>query len=319
MRMNLHIHCLSEAISPITQARGTAGNESLINREKVATPLGERQVPVISGNAFRHQIREHGCHYLLQRMAWSGTLNERRLNFLFSGGNLTDGGGRENTGAVAGLHDAMPILSLLGGCLPNQMLRGRLNASMGRLICRENQSAIAASLPDGFMPDDIPLRAADSFVGFYQNVRGDASRNMPHHLRREDIRAIDAQGDDRKKSDQMIFSGQCVISGAHFVHGFLGKGVSELEAGALLLALSHWRDAGNTIGGKAAVGHGRLNTMIHCDPAVDAGTLISGYVAHVEAAKEAADAWMSAAFPFADPNAAQVEPKGRKGGKRGAA
>lgn len=50
-RFNLNVYCLSEAVSPITQGRGSAGNESLINRESVVTPLGTRYIPVKIGRA----------------------------------------------------------------------------------------------------------------------------------------------------------------------------------------------------------------------------------------------------------------------------
>lgn len=53
--MNLELHAISESMSIITHNSGTAGNESLINLERIVTPNGPRWVPFLSGNAIRHR------------------------------------------------------------------------------------------------------------------------------------------------------------------------------------------------------------------------------------------------------------------------
>jgi hypothetical protein len=314
MRRTIQIFCLSEALSPITQARGTAGNESLINRELVATPLGERYVPTLSGNAIRHQIREFGSQFLMDRMGWSGKMNERRLNFMFGGGSLTEGGGRENTDLIADLPESIPLFSLLGGCLPNQMLRGRMKVASGTLVCAENQDRLRHLSPYP-LPDELVLRDSDAFVGTYQYVRNDAVGSVPQHLNQDSRDSRRKAADEGKYagSDQMIFSGQTIIPGACFIHGFILPNASDLEIGCLLLALSYWIESGNTIGGKGNIGHGRLQTTIKCDPDIEVAGLMFTYAEHVEASRGRADAWMDKAFPFTVPGEDDIKVK--KGGK----
>src|SRR5262249_35668973 len=87
--------CLSEVVSPLTHAAGSAGNQSIVFREPVVTPKGVAHVPAISGNALRHRaIREPGARWLIEEYGLRGTLSLATLNWLFHGGNLTEGGGR---------------------------------------------------------------------------------------------------------------------------------------------------------------------------------------------------------------------------------
>ena len=206
--------CLSEAASPITHMQGVSGNESIVAREPVAGPRGVRYVPFLSGNAIRHRcVREPGFRWLVHEYALDGTLTLAQLNFLFHGGNLTEGGGRENTQRIADFQRLWPLGRLLGGTLPDQILSGSLMAWRGSLVCEENRSYLAAVLPDpSVLPDR--LRAAEHFVSGYQYTRGDAAKTAAT-LATEDARKT--AGDSA--SNLMIFAGQAVTRGAAFVHG----------------------------------------------------------------------------------------------------
>ena len=290
------VFCFSEAISPITHMSGSSGNESIVMREPVITDNGVVWIPKLTGNALRHRcVREPGWRYLIDQYGLAKKLTQPQLNYAFHGGNLTEGGGRENVRRIADMQRIFPLSRLIGGCLPDQILSGALDVQHGRLVCEENRSGLIADAPDSW---DLPaerLRSAEHFVSGYQYTRGDASRTVAELLPDEDDGEL-MRGENRDgKSNLMIFSGQCVIQGAYFSHGFLLKHVSELEFGALLWSLKLWQDAGGTIGGQAARGHGRLATSIFTGDD-DGDAAVGKYLSHVDASKDEAIAWLNEAF-----------------------
>lgn len=283
--MTYRVHLWSECVSPMTHAKGVEGNESLIARQPVDTPAGKRWVPYLSGNAVRHRcVREPGGLWLVEALGLKGKLSLAQLNFLLHGGNLTESTGREDTSRIAEMQELLPLLRLLGGALPDQILKGSLLAWAGSLLCEENRPHLP--LPDGYDLPPAPLKPAEHFVEGYQYTRGDAARRPDWYA--------EATRDPEAKSNLMIYAGQQVVPGAVFLHGFDVPHGSELEYGCLMHALGLWQDHGGTVGGMASKGHGRLRTVVlgGDDPA----PAVAAYVAHVVANKSACVAWLDGAF-----------------------
>jgi hypothetical protein len=293
------IVCLSEAIAPITQMSGVSGNYALVMREPVVTSRGVTQVPNLSGNAIRHRaIREPGFRWLVGEFDLVGKLTLPQLNFLFHGGNLTEGGGRENTRRIADWQRLFPLGRLLGGCLPDQVLAGSLQVHRGMLVCEENRPSLAHIL--GNHLPERRLRPAESFVSGYQYTRGDAVKSAM------DLRPVEPPGESN--SNLMIFSGQSVLSGAIFIHGFTMPHVSELELGALLWSLYLWQSTGGTIGGQASRGHGRLKLGI-LESDWDGEAAINAYLDYARSTKDEAAAWLNDVFAPRVPRASRGGPE----------
>jgi hypothetical protein len=298
------IHLYSEAISPITHMKGVEGNEALIAREPVDTPSGIRSVPFLSANAIRHKfVREPGGLYLIHALGLNGKLSLKQLNFLLHGGNLTDSTGRENTARIAEMQELFPLLRLLGGALPDQILKGSLLAWRGMLVCEENRRHM--SLPEGYSLPAESLKPSEHYVSGYQYTRGDAAKSPELY--------DPAKHDPEAKSNLMIFSGGTVIRGAAFLHGFDIPHGSELEYGCLLHALECWQeDAGGTIGGMASKGHGRLKTSILAERD-DSEEMIAKYISHVEKHAEPCRAWLEKVFKAKEEKTpAEPKKKGKK-------
>lgn len=285
MPENYHIHCLSETVSPLTHASGSAGNESIVSRELVMTPKGPVYTPVISGNAFRHRcVRSPGALWLIDLYGLRGKLTLGQLNFLLHGGNLTESNSHENTARIAEMKRTWPLLRLLGGCLPNQVLAGSMDSLRGVLICEENRE----HLPESILPAGR-LLSSEQFITDYQYTRGDAGDATTNE-------AANTNEAAKQESSRMIFSGQAVCRGAFFLHGFSLSHVGPIELGAILWSLSLWRDGGGSIGGMAARGHGRLRTSIAIDPIVDVAGVVEEYRSHAESMRDDAVAWLEDAF-----------------------
>jgi len=305
---NIMLHALSETVSPMTHMMGTSGNEAIINRERVQTPEGTRSVPVLSGNAIRHRcIREPGAKYLIGRYNIRGALNIDELNYMFNGGSLTENSTNEDMTRVAEMQELFPLFRLLGGSLRNQVIGGSINVMRGALVCEENRAIIQRQLPEDYVLPDDPLLPAETYVSQYQYTRGDVKRQNPGMLtaakveerQTELVTSTDGFDDDMpgEKSNLMIYSGQSIIPGALWYHGFVMQGVSPLEVGALLHSLQRWQNTGGTLGGQARIGHGKLNTRVWSESKYDADEYIRAYIDHVDQVKDRAVEWLNDTFP----------------------
>lgn len=305
MSHTLTLHCLSEAIAPITHMSGTEGNEAIVAREEIATPKGKIKIPYLSGNAIRHRmLREPGGMWTIYRCGLDGKLSIEQLNFLLHGGNLTEGGGREDTRRIADMQRISPLLRLLGGSLPDQILAGSLKASRGMLVCEENAHHLSGHIPAEWREEFNPLlfRSGEHFISGYQYTRGDAVKT-----------GLAPIVDEERNSNLMIYNGQCVMRGAAFLHGFHIDNATDLEVGALLHCLNTWQStSGGTIGGMASKGHGKLQMHIlgfsHPE-GKSMDELIGEYEAHVTDHKQEFTDWLNKAFAKKPPK----EPKPKKG------
>jgi hypothetical protein len=238
--------------------------------------------------------------WLIDRYGLKGKLSLPVLNLLLHGGNLTMSTAMENTSRIAEMHEVFPLLSLLGGSLPDQILAGSLDVMRGVLVCEENRQRL---IPDfGTIVPEKRMLSAERFVDGYQYTRQDAAKRG----------MVDAG--EVKDSNLMIFAGQSVIPGAMFLHGFTIKRDNQLLVGALLHSLTLWQSTGGTIGGQSARGHGRLSTMVFGWYATDSNqvrNLVSQYEAFAISMKDRVIAWLDSAF-------ASKPDKPKKSAKKGA-
>jgi hypothetical protein len=298
MARDYKVVCLSEALSPISHAKGVAGNISLVNTEAVPTARGVAEVPILSANAIRHRaVRSPGARWLVEEYGLRGTLTLPLLNFLLHGGSLTEGGGREDTRRIADFQRIFPLGRLLGGSLPSQILAGSMHCLRGTLACEESRAVLEHDAPAA-MAGVGRLRPMSSFVAGWQYTRSDARKTHPD---------LCPPGDGDDDSNLMIFSGQCVMRGSLWLHGFVLLRCSDLELGALLWSLALWQSAGGTIGGQAARGHGRLRTEVLAGD-WDGPAAVAAYLDHARSVRDEAVAWLHDAF---SPKAPAVS-KGRK-------
>lgn len=289
---------LSQALSAITHMSGTEGNEGILMRKPVATPSGEIcEVPMLTGNALRHAIREVGGKFLIDQLGLSGATDKRPLNFLLHGGDRTEKGRLESLGRQARMYELFPFLKFFAGSIPQQIMKGMSKVWFGWLVCEETRQIIAKSLPKGWELDSKILFPAEHFIGSYQIVRGDVEFSAPEYLAADRPPTPIPSGRKKAPDDnRAMTSGQSVITGSYFAHGYHLEHAYLRDVGCLLHCLSLWQHSGGRIGGKSASGHGRLKTQIHIEPEVDIPEAIQAYLDHVAENIEACQKWLQEAF-----------------------
>lgn len=293
------VHCISKTLSPLTHMMETAGNESIINREKILHKGIVKSIPVISGNAIRHKmVREPGSMFLVNALDLKGRLTIDQANYMFYGGALTESTVSENMKTLAELKELFPLYRLLGGSLRNQIIAGSIIVQRGILICEENREILSVSLPDDYTLPNEQLKSSEEFIKEYKYTRSDIQKSKEG----TEILCEEEQTGDGK-TNLMIYNGQCIIPGTLFYHGFILNNISRLEVGAFFHALQYWKDAGGIIGGYSRIGHGRLDVSFIIENSEnfitsdDIENCITEYKEHVYTKKEKCVQWLQDNFP----------------------
>ncbi len=278
----VHVDALSKVVTPLTHNSGTSGNETIVSTEPVVFNGQVVKVPIISGNSIRHRcIREPGSDYIVSATGLYGKCSIDILNYLYNGGSLTKSATNENMKIIAAMQSLLPLIRLLGGSLPSQIVNGSLIVKRAILICLENLDQLQHHVPESHQCDTSKLMSCHDFIGSYQYTRGDARRNENAK------RSLDKEVEVGSDSNLMIYSGQTIIPGALFWHGFVLQNVSILEFGALVHALESWASCSGSLGGASRIGHGQVETYINVrDCQWSPQEAVAAYIDHVEKHKD---------------------------------
>lgn len=271
-------HLLFEAVTPVCHSQGTFGNKSVFMRRKaivyengVAYPVA---VPVITGNAMRHNLREATSMFFL---AVAGLLSEGQLTraacrLLFNGGMLKRGSATSiNLEKYREMVDLCPPLGILGGCVNNRIVAGRSQVEDAMLVCKEHQRY----LPE-WVVESSPLAALPhtDLIEKTQNVRFDPILNPAKRLmlsageRTEaetelseyETDSLDDSLSRRGKSAMMPYTQQTVVRGAQFCWTVTATCHDELDYDTLKVMLAAFCSMPQ-VGGKSGTGHGRLKLL----------------------------------------------------------
>lgn len=271
--MNETVRILMRALSPITQGESTKGNEQVIRRESVATPIGLRHVPTITGNSLRHRMfRAPLAEDLIARWKLAGELTKEQVRFLFNGGALGKDHGT-SLDRIAHCERLFPLVSLLGVSLPDTIVSGRLKCGMAWLVCRETTPLIKSDVPADWWPERDNLTPCEAFVGRGTYYRHDAAR-MRQELLTKTERAAEFE------YEGMPHAGEHVCSGSEWYLRCDIERPNQLALGAFAHGYSLWLNQGATVGGQSSRGHGRMAPSI--DSSFDWDGAVEAYVDHVE-------------------------------------
>jgi len=210
--------------------------------------LYHEDIPVISGNSLRGQLRDLLAKDFLTRISDDEDpvkLGDTLSNTFWSGGDRqkSAGSGKVNRRMLNGIREHIPTLSLLGGALADQIFSGRFNMGMLTPIATETESYT------GRESDHSVFEFVDET--FYTRM---------------DDRVGGRQGDEGKQ--QMKYTVQILTPGTRFDHWMALEGASEVEQACLGHAMDLFK-ASPHVGGQKAVGHGKVE-FEYDDPLPDA-------------------------------------------------
>jgi hypothetical protein len=177
-------------LQPISHGGRSASTGTLFNVEKVMYDDKPIEVPFVSGNSMKGVLRRVGMEFMASVLGWDteaagdaadgmethNPLTDVRLATLWNGYILTSTGKRTvDLNLTTWLSELIPWLAIVGGCVGNQMIHGRIAVHPLTLICEENverllqmQKSINDRMEDGRI--EI-LKDGDKLLSFRRHLQ----------------------------------------------------------------------------------------------------------------------------------------------------
>ena len=276
------------SISHIGESRGVV---ALLRRERIVQPDGSvEEVPVISGNGVRGLLRDLGMWHMCRALGYGEPDDDGRprglslaaFYFLFSGGALTGDTTRGLDIRLAReLRELIPLVSVFGGAVGNQIMEGKLQVGKWYPICAETAHLLPTSA--------VTERAGVSIWEMLQReayTRKDDEKNERLRLMVEpQVRALletkaaetrakrgtlDEEPDrEVGQHQQMRYQVETFAAGTQFGVEFVLNDVGDIEFEAFLTCLAEFHRR-PFVGGKSGTGHGKVAIAFdgwqHIDP-----------------------------------------------------
>jgi len=262
------------ALTSISHIGETHGINSMLRREKIIQRDGSvEEVPVISGNAMRGILRDRGMLHMLKALGYgvneeTGEIRGLSLPafyFLFSGGILSKQSGKGiDVDEARRWRKVIPLVSIFGGAMGNQIMPGKVKIGKMLPICEETSHLVPAQ----YVGDD--LHSIWDVTQQEPYTRRDDEKN--DHLRQliePEVRGLldfakaekRAKGDEiageTGQSQQMRYYVETLAAGTRFYWDIVLDDVTDLEFDAFCIVLAEFGRF-PYIGGKSGVGHGKI-------------------------------------------------------------
>ena len=278
-----------EAERPIAHHEGTVGNMSMAMRRRVRTPSGWANVPIVTADTMRHQMREAASYALLDAAGLLGSmqLSEAALRLLFSGGMVT-GRGEASTiklDQYRELCELVPSMGLFGGCADNRVIPGRLTVEDAMLVCDETQRFVPGWAVETVTELCGALDTHRSHLEEVQRVRMDPTLSpqkrkllsagdqveVTKRLEASEKNSAEDGASKDAKSSMMPRSMECIAQGSMLSWACEAIVNDELERDTFNVAVGTFL-ANPWVGGKRGTGHGKLRPVAARDVRVRAVT-----------------------------------------------
>lgn len=230
---------------PISHIGETLSTMSMFKREKTLFRGKIIEVPVISGNALRGIMRRRGAYLLMELIdIKKDHLGDDVQHALFSGGMLKKGagGGTINMNFIKELRSTLPLMSVWGTTIGQQMIGGKLD--VGQLVPISCQTAARTGIDS-----DISIHSLLDEVA---------------HTRRDDMEDKPKGDDKDMQKQQMRYQTEVLASGTRLSHYFTLKDCTKIERGAFMSTLNRFMEYPK-IGGMAGRGFGMIDMGYEID------------------------------------------------------
>jgi hypothetical protein len=244
-------------LSPLSHIGESISTITYLVEEPILQPNGSIE-PVFSynGNAWRGQLRDLAASYMLQKLGCTVSLDAFHL--LFSGGKIGGEQSIDLTQARA-MRRAVPMISLFGGGVGNQIMPGKLRVGSSYPVCMEAMPV----LRERYHADCVKTSYRQlTMEKSYTRMDDSKHPQLIGHLPSADVLLLESSEKKTKKegdvSTQMRMTAELLIPGVKLIHEIDLLDCSEIELGVLVSALSAF-SASPFIGGQGNRGHGKVS------------------------------------------------------------
>lgn len=196
-------------------------------------------VPVLSGNAFRGELRRIAMRDYLDHIGITNEgISAKMYYLLFTGGALTSGSKYIEVGEKRRMREMCPPLSLLGSAVGDQIMEGKMKVGIFKPICRETSAFTG-------------IETKKSFYDMLEEI---------FYTRKDDLKSKDfnlTNMDKNEQATQMKYEMQCLSAGTELVGSIIIENSNAIEESCLMATLEKFKQM-PFIGGKSAAGHGEV-------------------------------------------------------------
>lgn len=256
----LHLPSTMTLASPLIHSDERVEVMQRFRREPYLVEGELLDVPILSGNAIRGMLRRASALRICELL----NVGERSLPLsafylLFAGGFLSGSSPTVNVEDEIRVRELCTPVALLGGSRGGRIYHGLLDVWRGEPVCDELRSWHEPHAAyDGHVPSCFDLLTEVNYTH-----RDDRSEDLG----------------DEKSPVQMRYSFEALVPGTRLLHGCVLRTADELILGCLLDAIGILSRQ-QSIGGRAAIGHGRFR-WTWGDDVADRDALIDAYHDHV--------------------------------------
>lgn len=269
---DVRIEGVATLLSSLAHGGDHSGTVSYLRREKIMTPTGPTEIPVVSGNSLRGILRDHAADLFWQHLG-RPELPAPVFHLLWSGGSLAKAGANHalSSRQLAKVRAMVPVVSVFGGSGAGRIIEGKLRVGKLTPICTETAHLLPPDLADTATSSVWDALQIEEFTRC-----DDAKRDqLAPAIEGASIPAIESGQavlldlDDEPvekpetPAQQMRYGVETMAAGSRLHWWMSLHGITDVEAAMIAGAIDAWTDSGAHIGGRSATGHGRLRLDVH--------------------------------------------------------
>lgn len=264
------------ALSSVHHGGESFGINSKLRREKFVQPDGSvEEVPVVSGNSIRGNLRDLGMWHMCRALGYGEEdgdgvplgLSLPAFYFLFSGGSLTKVAGRGlDIDRARELRELIPLVGVFGGAMGNQIMPGKLKVDKAIPICAETAHLLPGRYVE-FEPESIWEYLQEEMYTRKDDEKDEHKRVLIDTEIRKllEAEAAEKRGqlfqppvqEDTGENQQMMYYVETLAAGTRFYWSVVLDDVTDVEFDAFVTCLVEFSRA-PYLGGKSATGLGKV-------------------------------------------------------------
>ncbi len=273
-RINGYLEGIYVLQSPLSHIGDSHGPDSYLSTQEIISPTGQpTEIFSYSGNAIRGMLRDCGSKYFLDKLGgdWMLKVPLEIFYLLFSGGSI--GGSQSiDIDQARRIREAIPVISIFGGGVGNQILAGKMNINDAYPICKECSHIIPDEHMDNYGGELLSWRQMTTERSYSRTDDAKDENKRLYLQGTEEQLMIDGEADKSKKTKkkddapmQMRYTLEVMQAGVRLWHRIDIKDLSEVEFGALASCFVEWSKA-PYLGGQNRIGMGRSTATYNWHP-----------------------------------------------------
>lgn len=266
-------------LTSVSHIGDSYGVNSKLRREKIVTSDGSvEEIPIISGNSLRGILRDVGMIHMLKMLGYGVNeetgevcgLSLSAFYFLLSGGALTKDASRGiDIDEARKWRELIPLVSIFGGAMGNQIMPGKVKIGKGIPICDETKHLLPQKIINGrgeqsiweMIQEEAYTRRDDEKNENYRQLIAPEVRGLLEAKAKEQREKAGTKEDvagETGQKQQMRYYVETLAAGTELFWEITLDDVTPVEFDAFLITLAEFSKS-PYIGGKSGVGHGKVS------------------------------------------------------------